>query len=404
MGNVLKFESLSQIADSIIASDKKVHLLYAYNATGKTRLSMELKNKVNEVDSNENVIKHILYFNSFTEDLFTWDNDLENDEDRYLIYDKRTYFGNFLEEQQLFNRSVENFQKYVGKTIEIEFTDIVETVKDEFGNVQYDNKSNPITISNKKSIRFKVDGQTIKVSRGEERIFIWAIFLTLLEIVIEDLTESAETSEFSNLQYIFIDDPISSLDDQNIINAALYLNDVIGSAENTDLKFIISTHQALFYNVLYNEIRFDRRIKRKVFHVMKSINETDDEKQYNYLLTDVEGDSPFGYHLRVREELRKAIQDDKVEKFHFALFRNLAEKTATFLGYGRWENVLLGLDVAGYIITPENIKPYTQLIDLYTHNRHADLEYRELSPQEKNTLIELFNSFDSIYRFKEEQP
>ncbi|HEM3181208.1 hypothetical protein [Streptococcus suis] len=404
MGNALKFESLSQIADSIIASNKKVHLLYAYNATGKTRLSMELKNKVNEVDSNENVIKHILYFNSFTEDLFTWDNDLENDEDRYLIYDKRTYFGNFLEEQQLFNRSVENFQKYVGKTIEIEFTDIVETVKDEFGNVQYDNKSNPITISNKKSIRFKVDGQTIKVSRGEERIFIWAIFLTLLEIVIEDLTESAETSEFSNLQYIFIDDPISSLDDQNIINAALYLNDVIGSAENTDLKFIISTHQALFYNVLYNEIRFDRRIKRKVFHVMKSINETDDEKQYNYLLTDVEGDSPFGYHLRVREELRKAIQDDKVEKFHFALFRNLAEKTATFLGYGRWENVLLGLDVAGYIITPENIKPYTQLIDLYTHNRHADLEYRELSPQEKNTLIELFNSFDSIYRFKEEQP
>ena len=68
MGNALKFESLSQIADSIIASNKKVHLLYAYNATGKTRLSMELKNKVNEFDSNENVIKHILYFNSFTED------------------------------------------------------------------------------------------------------------------------------------------------------------------------------------------------------------------------------------------------------------------------------------------------------------------------------------------------
>ena len=377
MGNALKFESLSQIADSIISSNKKVHLLYAYNATGKTRLSMELKNKVNEVDSNENVIKHILYFNSFTEDLFTWDNDLEKDEDRYLIYDKRTYFGNFLEEQQLFDRAVENFQKYVGKTIEIEFADIVETVKDEFGNAQYDNKGNPRTISNKKSIRFKVEGQTVKVSRGEERIFIWAIFLTLLEIVIEELTESAETSEFSNLQYIFIDDPISSLDDQNIINAALYLNDVIGSAENTDLKFIISTHQALLYNVLYNEIRFDRRIKKKVFHVMKSINETDDEKQYNYLLTDVEGDSPFGYHLRVREKLRKAIQDDKVEKFHFALFRNLAEKTATFLGYGRWENVLLGLDVAGYSITPENIKPYTQLIDLYTHNRYADLEYRE---------------------------
>ena len=257
-------------------------------------------------------------------------------------------------------------------------------------------------ISNKKSIRFKVDGHTIKVSRGEERIFVWSVFLTLLEIIIEDLTESADTSEFSKINYIYIDDPISSLDDTNIINAAIYLSDVIGSAENTDLKFVISTHQALFYNVLYNEIRFDRRIKKKVFYVMKATDEIEDEKQFKYLLTDVEGDSPFGYHLRVREELRKAIQDEQVEKFHFALFRNLVEKTATFLGYGRWENILLGLDVAGHVITSENIKLYTQLIDLYTHNKHADLEYRELPPQEKNTLINLFNSFDSIYRFKED--
>ncbi|HEK9868736.1 TPA: AAA family ATPase, partial [Streptococcus equi subsp. equi] len=259
-----------------------------------------------------------------------------------------------------------------------------------------------LTISNKKSIRFKVDGHTIKVSRGEERIFVWSVFLTLLEIIIEDLTESADTSEFSKMNYIYIDDPISSLDDTNIINAAIYLSDVIGSAENTDLKFVVSTHQALFYNVLYNEIRFDRRIKKKVFYVMKATDEIEDEKQFKYLLTDVEGDSPFGYHLRVREELRKAIQDEQVEKFHFALFRNLVEKTATFLGYGRWENILLGLDVAGHVITSENIKLYTQLIDLYTHNRHADLEYRELPPQEKNTLINLFNSFDSIYRFKED--
>lgn len=403
MGNDIKFESLAQISDNIISSNKKVHLLYAYNATGKTRLSMELKNKVNETDSDGNRIKHLLYFNSYTEDLFTWDNDLENDEDRYLIYDKKTYFGNFLEAQQLFERAVENFQKYVGRSIDVEFQDIIETVKDEFGNVQRNDRGEALTISNKKSIRFKVDEQTIKVSRGEERIFVWSIFLTLLEIIIEDLTESPDTSDFSEISYIYIDDPISSLDDNNIINAAIYLSDVIGSAENTDLKFIVSTHQALFYNVLYNEIRFDRRIKKKIFHVMKATDEMEDERQFKYLLTDVEGDSPFGYHLRVREELRKAIQDDQVEKFHFALFRNLAEKTATFLGYGRWENVLLGLDVAGYVITSENIKPYTQLIDLYTHNRHADLEYRELPPHEKNTLINLFNSFDSNYRFKEEQ-
>lgn len=35
MGNDIKFENLEQISDNIISSNKKVHLLYAYNATGK---------------------------------------------------------------------------------------------------------------------------------------------------------------------------------------------------------------------------------------------------------------------------------------------------------------------------------------------------------------------------------
>ncbi len=80
------------------------------------------------------------------------------------------------------------------------------------------------------------------------------------------------------------------------------------------------------------------------------------------------------------DELEKGLSVNLKKKFHFALFRNLVEKTATFLRYGRLENILLGLDVAGHVITSENIKLYTQLIDLYTHNRHADLEYRELPP------------------------
>lgn len=402
MSEDLKFENLSDIADYIISSNKNLHLIYAYNATGKTRLSMELKDKVNEIDEEENSIKHILYFNAFTEDLFTWNNDLENDEDRFLKYDKRTFFGQFLETQQQFDQVIENFQRYVGKNIIPEFEDIYIDKLDEFGNIEKDFNGEAVKVSYEKSIRFKIDNRTIKVSRGEERIFIWAIFLTLLEVIIEDLSVSEENSEFNNLHYVYIDDPISSLDDQNIINAAIYLKDVIAKAENTSLKFIISTHQALFYNVLYNEIRFERKIRRKNFHVMKSTDESEDGVSYTYLLSDVEGDSPFGYHLRVREELRKAIMMEELEKFHFSLFRNLAEKTATFLGYGRWEHVLVGLEVSGHEITEENIGAYTQLIDQYSHNRHADLEYRELLPHEKNTLIGLFTSFDRIYQFKED--
>lgn len=397
------FNTLEDVADELISSDKKVHLIYAFNATGKTRLSTILKDKLNISENNEeSKVKKILYFNAFTEDLFTWENDLENDEDRYLKYDKRTYFGNFLENQQQFNQVIITFQKFVGDLIVPIFEDIEEQAVDDFGIPIIDiigGQRIPRLESNFKSIRFTVDDETIKISRGEERIFVWSIFLTLLELIIEELSDSDIDSDFQDFKYIYIDDPISSLDDNNTIDSAIFLKEIIAKSKRTDLKFIISSHQPLFYNVLYNEIRFDRKIpnKKKSFYVMKK--EVDKEDKVGYILTDIERDSPFGYHLRVREELRRAVDSGRVEKFHYALLRNLLEKTATFLGYSRWEEVLLGLEVAGDEITPENIELYAQRIDLFTHNRQSDLEFRELQEREKNTLIELFNSFEKNYKF-----
>lgn len=395
------FNTLEEIAEELISSNKKLHLIYAFNATGKTRLSTILKDKLNVSENDEeSKIKKILYFNAFTEDLFTWENDLENDENRYLKYDKRTYFGNFLENQQQFNQVIITFQKFVGDLIVPIFEDIEEQAVDDFGIPIIDiigDQRIPRLESNFKSIRFTVDDETIKISRGEERIFVWSIFVTLLDLIIEELGDSEFDSDFQNFKYIYIDDPISSLDDNNIIDSAIFLKDVIAKSENTDLKFILSTHQPLFYNVLYNEIRFEKRIKKTCFYVLKKDIENNNEVKY--ILTDVEKDSPFGYHLKVREELRRAIDSGRVEKFHYALLRNLLEKTATFLGYSRWEEVLLGLEVAGDEITTENIELYAQRIDLFTHNRQSDLEYRELQEREKNTLIELFNSFEKNYKF-----
>jgi anticodon nuclease len=375
------FNTLEDVAEELTSNNKKVHLIYAFNATGKTRLSTILKDKLNVLeDSEESEIKKMLYFNAFTEDLFTWENDLDNDEDRYLKYDKRTFFGKFLEVQQKFDQIIETFQKFVGDLITPIFEDIEGQVK---------------------SIRFTIDGKTVKISRGEERIFVWSIFITILELIIEELSDSENDSDFQNFEYVYIDDPISSLDDNNIIDSAIFLKEVIAKSENTKLKFILSTHQPLFYNVLYNVIRFEKRIKKTCFYVMKKQIENNDE--IKYILTNVEKDSPFGYHLKVREELRKAIDSGRVEKFHYALFRNLLEKTATFLGHGRWGRVLLGLEVSGEEITEENIEPYIQRIDFFTHNRHSDLEFRELQEGEKNTLIELFNSFEKKYGFNQKE-
>jgi hypothetical protein len=43
-----------------------------------------------------NVARDTLYFNAYTEDLFVWDNDLENDDVRYLILNKNSNFFNGL--------------------------------------------------------------------------------------------------------------------------------------------------------------------------------------------------------------------------------------------------------------------------------------------------------------------
>ncbi len=54
----------------------------------------------------------------------------------------------------------------------------------------------------------------IKVSRGEENIFIWCFFLAIVQLVLD----GAEAYKW--VKYVYIDDPISSLDEHNAIAVA----------------------------------------------------------------------------------------------------------------------------------------------------------------------------------------
>lgn len=76
--------------------NKKHILLYAYNGTGKTRLSMSFK----DIGKQDNA-RDTLYFNAFTEDLFTWDNDLEGDSDRKLKINRDSHFFDGLAELEM---------------------------------------------------------------------------------------------------------------------------------------------------------------------------------------------------------------------------------------------------------------------------------------------------------------
>ncbi|MDP8287013.1 MAG: hypothetical protein RAP03_10050, partial [Candidatus Electryonea clarkiae] len=89
-------KELKGIAQDLRDANKKVQLIYAFNGSGKTRLSREFKELIapqndTEKDEPELARKKILYYSAFTEDLFYWDNDLEADAEPKLKIQPNTF-------------------------------------------------------------------------------------------------------------------------------------------------------------------------------------------------------------------------------------------------------------------------------------------------------------------------
>jgi len=182
-----------------------------------------------------------------------------------------------------------------------------------------------------------------------------------------------ETDTFNQLKYVFIDDPVSSLDENHLIELAVSLAELIKSSDfNTNkVKFIITTHNPLFYNVLYSELSL-----KTGYLLRKNEDETLD-------LDEKKGDSnkSFSYHLYIKKLIEDAIKQESIEKFHFMLLRNLYEKTANFLDYPEWSKLL-----------PESArKAYVKLINTHSHKTLSSEEVQEPTEPEKQTVKLLFN-------------
>ncbi|WP_257618643.1 hypothetical protein [Neisseria meningitidis] len=237
-------KSLTEIAEELKGNDKKVQLIYAFNGTGKTRLSREFKNLIaptsSEEPDGEPTRRKFLYYNAFTEDLFFWDNDLLANEAPRLKIQKNSFTDWLLRDNGLDGAVIKNFQYYTDDKLTPDFNDDFSEIAFYFA------RGNDEQIEN------------IKISKGEESNFIWSIFYVLIRQVIaelnipEDSEEGRSTDQFDDLEYIFIDDPVSSLDENHLIQQAVDLADLI-KLSKPRLKFIITTHNVLFYNVLYNE-------------------------------------------------------------------------------------------------------------------------------------------------------
>ena len=66
--------TLDEIANQLKGDPARITLMYAFNATGKTQLSVAYKNATKQGDGSHTGV----YYNAYSEDLFVWDNDEEN--------------------------------------------------------------------------------------------------------------------------------------------------------------------------------------------------------------------------------------------------------------------------------------------------------------------------------------
>ena len=141
-------QSLIEIAQKIKDTNKRVQLIYAFNGSGKTRLSREFKEliapKNPETEEEETKIK-IMYYNAFTEDLFYWDNDLDNDTDRKLKIQTNSYTNWILVEQGQEPNVTSHFQRYTNDKLTPRFNEQF-TIKDK--------DNNDVTIPAYSEVRF----------------------------------------------------------------------------------------------------------------------------------------------------------------------------------------------------------------------------------------------------------
>lgn len=302
--------TITDIAQELKSTAENVILIYAFNGTGKTRLSVEYKN----ITKNPEDGKHSgVYYNAFSEDLFVWDNDNKNGEQNIKLEIKPSslnWLHQSITEEDVEKKLIPYKRKY---------------------NFFFNSNENPENGID--SVTFYKDDDTdtpIKISRGEERIFVWCFFLALFDV--------EGWADYQN-EHFFIDDPVSSLDDHNIYVTAYTVFDLI-EKEFDKRKIIITSHHFGFLTILSDMLgkgekadKFRNRDKSKKY---KEFILEGDKENLSLLKTK---NGVFLYHLRLLQILKNA-QKKEVYTYHFALLRQVLENISSFLGVGQFSYVL----------------------------------------------------------------
>ena len=368
---------LKDIAKQIKEAKENIFLIYAFNGTGKTRLSIQYKEDAREQQPDENGKRKQtgVYYNAYSEDLFVWDNDIEHSEEDIKL---RIVPSSLNESHSLI---YEDDVRQKLKPYNPKYDFVFHSYEDdpskgiEYVSFHLDDK----------------DEKSIKLSRGEERIFVWCFFLALID--------SEGWADKQN-QYIFIDDPVSSLDDHNIFVTAFTLFELIKKHYETR-KIIITTHHIGFATILGNWLTDPsnpfRGNKGKNKYQLRGLSLDNGE----YSFVSFADKAVWLYHLRMLQVLDKAIQDDAddssengIEVYHMAILRQILENISSFLGVGRIGFVL---EQIGY--SKEEADRIALEDNALTHRNVYFPQSDIMVPDNKNLLKDVFNRIIEKYHF-----
>ena len=359
---IRRYQSLTTLARRLRSDVNDFHcvLLYAFNRTGKTRLSMEFKDQGKRKNQG---MPDTLYFNAYTEDLFFWHKDLVGDTDRHLKINENSKFFDGLIELALDETIAGYLSRYADFDFDIDYTTWAVTFR-------------------------KRDDERIKISRGEENIFIWCIFMAICERVVDG------HPSYQWVKYLYVDDPISSLDDNNAIAMACDLAELLRKAASRrdanqapdPLRTVLSSHHTLFFNVMCNELGRTREGQERVKTKRYFLHQPDSEGVFTLRAT---GDTPYFHHVATLAELQKCSQAGTLHTYHFNALRSVLEKTASFLGHKDLRTCLAGL---------QDEALYNRALNLLSHGRYAINEPVEMGDDNKELFRRILE--DVLKRFQ----
>ncbi|WP_371915358.1 AAA family ATPase [Pseudomonas sp. PA15(2017)] len=249
--------------------------------------------------------------------------------------------------------------------------------------------SRPVFVSFRKG-----EQSHIKISRGEQNIFIWCVFMAICEQLLK------YPDAYPAVKYVYIDDPISSLDDNNAISVACDLAKLLRrAASKTDqngaaspVKIVFSSHHALFFNVMCNEIGRAKEHEPRVSHKRYYLHRTNGEGSFTLRATE---DTLFFHHVAALAELQVAAhhKSGKLYTFHFNALRSIMEKTASFFGHADISFCLKAL------ASEEDTALYNRALQLLSHGKYAIHEPTEMGEDNKDLFRNILKDFITTFNF-----